>query len=102
MTIGPNVSIRLALGTPPGRLRATMLRQSSLTIGLGALAGLAMAVGFGRYLQSLVHGADSAIVATSTLAVLLTALVAAAATWSATRHIARLDIGDVLRAECAD
>ena len=96
------MGIRLALGTTPGRLRATMLRQSSLTIGLGALAGLAMAVGFGRYLQSLVQGADSAIVATSTVAVLVTALVAAAATWSATRHIARLDIGDVLRAECAD
>ena len=96
------MGIRLALGTTPGRLRATMLRQSSLTIGLGALAGLAMAIGFGRYLQSLVQGADSAIVATSTFAVLVTAVVAAAATWSATRHIARLDIGDVLRAECAD
>ena len=64
------MGIRLALGTTPGRLRATMLRQSSLTIGLGALAGLAMAVGFGRYLQSLVQGADSAIVATSIVAVL--------------------------------
>ena len=96
------LGIRLALGTTPGRLRATMLRQSSLTIALGALAGLAMAIGFGRYLQSLVRGADSAIVATSIFAVLVTAVVAAAATWSATRHIARLDIGDVLRAECAD
>ncbi len=96
------MGIRLALGTTPGRLRRTMLRQSSVTIGLGALAGLAMAVGFGRYLQSLVQGADSAIVATSIVAVLVTALVAAAATWSATRHIARLDIGDMLRAECAD
>jgi putative ABC transport system permease protein len=96
------MGIRLALGTTPGRLRATMLRQSSLTIGLGALAGLAMAIGFGRYLQSLVRGADSAILATSIAAVFLTAVVAAAATWSATRHIARLDIGDVLRAECAD
>ena len=96
------LGIRLALGTTPGRLRATMLRQASLTIALGALAGLAMAIGFGRYLQSLVQGADSAIVATSAFAVLVTAVVAAAATWSATRHIARLDIGDVLRAECAD
>jgi hypothetical protein len=96
------LGIRLALGTTPGRLRATMLRQSSLTIALGALAGLAMATAFGRYLQSLVQGADSAIVATSAFAVLVTTVVAAAATWSATRHIARLDIGDVLRAECAD
>lgn len=78
-----------------------MLRQSSLTIALGGLTGLAMAVGFGRYLQSLVRGADSAI-ASSIFAVLVTAVVAVVATWSATRHVARLDIGDVLRAECAD
>ena len=96
------MGIRLALGTTPGRLRATLLRQSSSTIALGALAGLAMAIGFGRYLQSLVQGADSALVATSAFAVLVTALVAAVATWSATRHIARLDVGEVIRAECAD
>ena len=96
------MGIRLALGTTPGRLRAAILRQSSFTVALGALAGLAMAIGFGRYLQSLVRGADSSIVATSTFAVLITALVAAVATWSATRHIARLDVGEVLRAECAD
>jgi hypothetical protein len=69
---------------------------------LGGLTGLAMAVGFGRYLQSLVRAADSAIVASFIFAVLVTAVVAAAATWSATRHVARLDIGDVLRGECAD
>jgi putative ABC transport system permease protein len=96
------MGIRLALGTTPSRLRATMLRQSSLTIALGGLTGLAMAAGFGRYLQSLVRGADSAIVASSIFAVLVTAVVAVVATWSATRHVARLDIGDVLRAECAD
>jgi putative ABC transport system permease protein len=96
------MGIRLALGTTPGRLRATLLRQSAWTIALGGLAGLAMAIGFGRYLQSLVQGADSAIVATSAFAVLVTAFVAAAATWSATRHIARLDVGEVIRAECAD
>ena len=96
------MGIRLALGTTPGRLRATLLRQSSWTIALGAVAGLAMAIGLGRYLQSLVHGAGSAIVATSAFAVVVTAAVAAVATWSATRHIARLDVGEVIRAECAD
>jgi hypothetical protein len=34
--------------------------------------------------------------------VVVTAFVAGAATWSATRHIARFEIGEVLRAECAD
>ena len=41
-------------------------------------------------------------IAMATGPVLLTALVAAAATWSATRQIAPLDIGQVLRAEGAD
>ena len=96
------MGIRLALGTTPGRLRATLLRQSSWTIALGSVAGLGMAIGLGRYLQSLVHGAESAIVATSASAVAVIVFVAAAATWSATRHIARLDVGEVIRAECAD
>jgi putative ABC transport system permease protein len=96
------MGIRLALGTTPGRLRAALLRQSSRTIALGALTGLAMAIGFGRYLQSLVHGAGSEILPTSVFAVAVTAFVAAAATWSATRDVARLDVGEVIRAECAD
>jgi len=36
------------------------------------------------------------------MAVLVTAAVSAAAVWTATRHVARLDISDVLRAESAD
>jgi ABC-type antimicrobial peptide transport system permease subunit len=96
------MGIRLALGTTPGRLRAAMLGQATLTIGVGAAAGIGMALGFGRYLQTLVQGAGAALILTSALAVIVTAVVAMAAIWSATRRIARLDITDVLRAECAE
>ena len=61
----------------------------------GAIAG-------GRYLQTLVHGADAGIAWTSTVAVAITTATAAAAIWSATRRIARLDIMEVLRAESAE
>jgi hypothetical protein len=38
----------------------------------------------------------------SSAAVVVTALVSAAAVWTATRHVARLDITEVLRAEAAE
>ena len=56
---------------PAGAPRCCVSRHGRF--GLGALAGLAMAIGFGTISQSLVRGADSAIVATSTVAVLVTA-----------------------------
>jgi putative ABC transport system permease protein len=93
------MGIRLALGTTPRRLRGTVLRQTLLTVGLGAAAGVAFGAGFGRRLQSLVQGADAALMPTSALAVVLTAIVSALATWMATRDVARLDLAEVLRSE---
>jgi putative ABC transport system permease protein len=95
------MGVRLALGTTPIRLRATMLRQAFVTIGAGGVVGVLLVAGFRRYLQSLVHGADAALAAAA-VAVAITALVAAAAVWIATYHIARLDVSDVLRAEAAE
>jgi putative ABC transport system permease protein len=96
------MGIRLALGTTPTLLRATMLWQTLSSVGTGAMAGVIMALAFGRFLQSLVRGADGATVPGSAVAVLITAGVSAAAIWAATRHVARLEISDVLRAELAD
>jgi predicted permease len=96
------MGIRLALGTTPARLRAATLAQTFITVGAGAAAGIAAAAAFGRYLRSLVQGADAAMFPTAALAVLVTAVIAALAIWTATRHLARLDIADVLRAEVGD
>jgi putative ABC transport system permease protein len=96
------MGIRLALGMTPGRLRVAVLLQGFTTVTLGVVPGILGAVAGGRYLQSLVHGADAAVVLTSAAAVVITTATAAAAIWSATRHIARLDITDVLRAESAE
>jgi len=86
------MGIRLALGMTPGRLRVGVLRQGLITVAVGVVPGVWGAIAGGRYLQTLVHGADAGIVMTSAVAVVITTATAAAAMWSATRHIARLDI----------
>jgi predicted permease len=95
------MGIRLALGTTPGRLRGAVLRQTFSIIAAGAVAGALLTALFGRYLQSLVHGALSSA-DTVALSVALLALTATCAVWSATRHIARLDIAAVLRVDSAE
>ena len=95
------MGIRLALGTTPGRLRGAVLRQTFTIIAAGAVAGTLLTSLFGRYLESLVHGALSSA-DTVALSVALLALTATCAVWSATRHIARLDIADVLRVDSAE
>jgi putative ABC transport system permease protein len=96
------MGIRLALGTTPARLRAALLRQMFVVVSIGAAIGIAVSAGLGRYLQSLLTGADAALPATASLALLVTAVVVTVSIWSATRQIARLDICQVLRAEIAE
>jgi len=92
------MGIRLALGTTPGRLRAMLLRQTLIIVSAGAVAGLLLTMTLGTYLASLVKDAAPATGLTIiTLAAI--AILAATAIWSATRHISRLDIAEVLRAE---
>ena len=96
------MGIRLALGTTPARLRRGLLQHTLVIVGVGAAAGVAGAIALGRFLQALIRGAEGATVSGSTVAVAVTALVSAAAVWTATRHVARLDISGVLRAEGAE
>ena len=67
----------------------------------GALAGLVLTTMLGAYMASLVKDAspDPALTA---VALAIIGILAAAAIWTATRHISRLDITEVLRAETAD
>jgi ABC-type antimicrobial peptide transport system permease subunit len=93
------MGVRMALGTTPARLRANLLRQVFLTIGAGAIPGVAGAVLIGRFLESLVDGASPANPATLAAIVLFFALIAEAGVWAATRPVTRLDIAEVLRSE---
>ena len=93
------MGVRMALGTTPARLRISLLRQSLITIAAGAIPGIAGAVLSGRLLESLIDGAKSVDIITSTLSVLFIAAVASTSIWAATRRIAGLDIMAILRAE---
>jgi len=93
------MGVRMAPGTTPAGLQASLLREGLLTVAAGAVAGVAGAVLSGRFLQSLIEGAqpDSAAIYAGTL--LSIALIAAAGIWVATRPLARPDIVEILRAE---
>jgi putative ABC transport system permease protein len=93
------MGVRMALGTTPAGLRVSLLRQGLLTIGVGAVLGIAGAVLSGRFLESLVEGARPADAMTYAGTVMSIASIAAAGIWVATRPLARLDIVEILRAE---
>jgi len=95
------MGIRLALGTTPGRLRTMLLRQTLIVVGAGATAGVLLTVTVGTYTASLVKDAAPAP-ALIALAFVSIGILTATAIWSASRHIGRLDIADVLRVESAD
>jgi hypothetical protein len=63
------------------------------------MPGVAGATIAGRFLESLVEGAKPPNAATYAASVICIAGIAAAAVWAATRPVARLDIGEILRME---
>ena len=95
------MGIRLALGTTPRRLRATLLRETLIVVTGGAIAGVVLTTMLGTYTATLVKDA-APVPGLTVFALASIAILAATAIWSATRHISRLDIAEVLRAEAAD
>ena len=49
----PEIAIRIALGATAARVRGLVLRQAALVLGVGVVAGMAMALVLGRWLSSL-------------------------------------------------
>jgi predicted permease len=73
------IGLRMALGAAPGRVRGMVLRQVAAMTLVGALAGLAGAIGVGKGAQSLLFqmtGADPVVLALSVVALALVALCA--------------------------
>jgi ABC-type antimicrobial peptide transport system permease subunit len=50
------VGIRLALGAPPGAVRALFVRQGLLLTSLGGVLGLVSSVALSRWISSLLYG----------------------------------------------
>ncbi len=93
------MGVRMALGTTPVRLRGKLLTRGRLTVGEGAIPGVAGVVLSGRFLESLVEGARPVDLVTATVSVLAITLAASTSIWFATHRIARLDIMAILRAD---
>ena len=93
------MGVRMALGTTPAVLRAGLLCHGLITIGAGIVLGVAGAVLSGRFLQSLVEGAQPANATTYAGTITSIALIAAAGIWVATRPLARFEIVEILRTE---
>jgi predicted permease len=73
------IGLRMALGAAPGRVRGMVLRQVAIMTLVGALAGLAGALGIGKAAQSMLFqmtGADPAVLGLSAVALALVALCA--------------------------
>ena len=71
--------LRMALGAAPARLRRHVLRQVAWMVGIGAVVGLGLALGAGRFLASLLfqtEAYDARIVGASVVAIVLIALAA--------------------------
>jgi len=95
----PEFGIRLALGSPSGRVLALVLRQAAVLIAAGLGVGVIAAWGLTRYLQSLlfeVRPHDVRIYASTAILLLVSALVASAIP---ARRAARVDPLTALRNE---
>ena len=93
------IGVRIAVGASPLGLRATLLRQSMLPVAVGMAAGVAGAVAFGRYLQSLIATAEPAGVVPCLAATALLVAATAVAVWTASGRIVNLDPIAALRME---
>jgi ABC-type antimicrobial peptide transport system permease subunit len=73
------IGLRMALGAAPDRIRGMVLRQVAMMTLVGALVGLAGALGVGKGAQSMLFqmtGADPTVLVLSTVALSLVALCA--------------------------
>jgi putative ABC transport system permease protein len=93
------LGVRAALGASPGRLRRGVLAQALTVTGLGAVAGVVVALASSRVLSKLlfeVSPADPVSMVGSALLLLVVALIAA---YLPARHATRVDPVTALRAD---
>jgi ABC-type antimicrobial peptide transport system permease subunit len=93
------MGVRMALGTTPGRLRGLLLLQSLVSIGAGAIPGIAIAVGGGRFLESFIEGATSVSLNTCAISLVFVIAIATVGIWAGSLRVTRLDVIEILRAQ---
>ena len=96
------MGVRLALGATPQGLRRSLYSRTAVMILAAAITGTAIALIAGKYVATLIQGAEQGMLGTCVVASGLTVCIAVLASWSATRQIARLDVAEILRVEAMD
>lgn len=85
------LGIRIALGAPPGRVTALVLRQGMLLTGSGLLVGLGAAFALTRVLASQLYGVSATDRSAFVVVLPVLATVALLATWLPARQAVRAD-----------
>jgi len=93
------IGVRIAVGASPTRLRTHLIRQSMIPVIVGMTAGVAGAMGSGRYLQTLIWSAEPVGTRTCVIAALVLSATAWMALWFATSRVIRLDPMVTLKSE---
>jgi predicted permease len=93
------IGIRLALGARRGQVRGMVLRESGWLAFAGVAAGMAVALGLGRLVASLLYGVKPADPLSVLGAALLLLAVAVGSGWIPARRASRLEPMDALRHE---
>jgi len=91
--------IRMALGATAGRIRLAVLRQGMGPVTAGVLVGLALAVGVGRLLRSLLFQVSPTDMLPLVASAVVLVLVAVAASLIPARRASRIDPMTALRVE---
>lgn len=93
------IGVRLALGAPRGSVLQMIMRESLTLVASGVLIGVALALGAGRFVESLLFGLTPADAPTSITAIVIMVAVSACAGYLPARRAAGLDPMTALRHE---
>ena len=93
------IGIRMALGAEPRDIRGLFLRRGFILAGVGMAIGLAGAVGFSRFMQSLLFGVTPLDPIAFTAMPLVLAAAAMLASYLPARRAMAVDPAETLRAE---
>jgi len=93
------IGIRMALGAQPGHVLGNVLSEAWWLALIGVVAGLAIALGMGRLISSMLYGLKPYDPSTLVMAGLILIFVALAASWIPARRAANIDPMQALRHE---
>jgi predicted permease len=93
------IGIRMAIGASQGQVLAIVARRALLLIGSGTLAGLALALAAGRFLERILYGVRPTDPLTLGIVLLLMLAIAALACWIPARRAIRINPVTALRQE---